>query len=419
MIDLNELKENLALYKKGLSAKGCEVDLDDLINKNSKKNTTQTKLDELKSQKNNLSKEIGKLASKGEDTKKLKNDSEILNKDIDQLQKDFDLLKTDIDTIMLQIPNLPDSDVPIGGDESDNKEINKKIFTQHNDGLDHVEIGEKLGLLDFDLANKLSGSRFVVLKGKLAQLQRALIQFMLEEAKNNGYEEMYVPYIVNADSLIGTGQLPKFEDDQFKVGDSKYLIPTAEVPLTNLLRDKVITSSELPINLTAHTPCFRAEAGSYGKDTRGMIRQHQFEKVEIVKFADPEKSDKCLDELVSHASQILDKLELSYRHVVLCTGDLGFSAAKTIDIEVWLPSQNCFREISSCSNFRDFQARRINAKVKDGKDKFYPHTLNGSALAVGRTLLAIIENFYENGSGVHIPKVLADYLDFDLIEEQK
>ena len=419
MIDLNELKENLALYKKGLSAKGCKVDLEDLINKNSKKNTIQTKLDELKSQKNNLSKEIGTLASKGEDTKKLKNDSENLNKDIDQLQNDFDLLKTDIDTIMLQVPNLPDSDVPIGGDESDNKEINKKIFTQHNDGLDHVEIGEKLGLLDFDLANKLSGSRFVVLKGKLAQLHRALIQFMLDEAKDNGYEEMYVPYIVNADSLIGTGQLPKFEDDQFKVGESKYLIPTAEVPLTNLLRDQVITSSELPINLTAHTPCFRAEAGSYGKDTKGMIRQHQFEKVEIVKFADPKKSDKCLDELVSHASQILDKLELSYRHVVLCTGDLGFSAAKTIDIEVWLPSQNCFREISSCSNFRDFQARRINAKVKDGKDKFYPHTLNGSALAVGRTLLAIIENFYKNGSGVHIPKVLADYLDFDLIEEQK
>ena len=419
MIDLNELKENLALYKKGLSAKGCKVDLEDLINKNSKKNTIQTKLDELKSQKNNLSKEIGTLASKGEDTKKLKNDSENLNKDIDQLQNDFDLLKTDIDTIMLQVPNLPDSDVPIGGDESDNKEINKKIFTQHNDGLDHVEIGEKLGLLDFDLANKLSGSRFVVLKGKLAQLHRALIQFMLDEAKDNGYEEMYVPYIVNADSLIGTGQLPKFEDDQFKVGESKYLIPTAEVPLTNLLRDQVITSSELPINLTAHTPCFRAEAGSYGKDTKGMIRQHQFEKVEIVKFADPKKSDKCLDELVSHASQILDKLELSYRHVVLCTGDLGFSAAKTIDIEVWLPSQNCFREISSCSNFRDFQARRINARVKDGKDKFYPHTLNGSALAVGRTLLAIIENFYENGLGVHIPKVLADYLDFDLIEEQK
>ena len=419
MIDLNDLKENIARYKKGLSAKGCEVDLDDLINKNSKKNTIQTELDELKSQKNNLSKEIGNLASKGEDTKHLKNDSENLNKAIHQLQKDFDLLKTDIYSTMLQIPNLPDADVPFGNDESNNDEINKKIFTQHKDGLDHVEIGERLGLLDFDLANKLSGARFVVLKGKLAQLQRALIQFMLDEAKDNGYEEMYVPFIVNADSLVGTGQLPKFEDDQFKVGDGKYLIPTAEVPLTNLLRDEVIDSSDLPLNLTAHTPCFRAEAGSYGKDTRGMIRQHQFEKIEIVKFSDPKKSNECLDELVLHASQILDKLELSYRHVVLCTGDLGFSAAKTIDIEVWLPSQNCFREISSCSNFRDFQARRINARVKDGKDKFFPHTLNGSALAVGRTLLAIIENFYENGLGVRIPKVLANYLDFDLIEEQK
>tara|TARA_Y100001936_G_scaffold49169_2_gene47770 strand:- start:1795 stop:3054 length:1260 start_codon:yes stop_codon:yes gene_type:complete len=419
MIDLIDLKENLELYKKGLSAKGCDVDLADLLKRNSQKNSIQTELDELKSQKNNLSKEIGALTSKGEDTKKLKDESESLNKKIDALQDEFNLLKSDLDSIMLQIPNLPDSDVPIGQDESMNKEINTKIFTQSNKGLDHVEIGEKLGLLDFDLANKLSGSRFVVLKGKLAELQRALIQFMLDEAKNNGYEEMYVPLIVNSDSLIGTGQLPKFEEDQFKVGDGKYLIPTAEVPLTNLLRDEVIADSDLPINLTAHTPCFRAEAGSYGKDTRGMIRQHQFEKIEIVKFTHPNKSDESLDELVAHASQILDKLELSYRHVVLCTGDLGFSAAKTIDIEVWLPSQNCFREISSCSNFRDFQSRRINARVKDGKDKFYPHTLNGSALAVGRTLLAIIENFYENGLGVRIPKVLANYLDFDLIEEQK
>tara|TARA_Y100000590_G_scaffold86769_3_gene97111 strand:- start:1795 stop:3054 length:1260 start_codon:yes stop_codon:yes gene_type:complete len=419
MIDLIDLKENLELYKKGLSAKGCDVDLADLLKRNSQKNSIQTELDELKSQKNNLSKEIGALTSKGEDIKKLKDESESLNKKIDALQDEFNLLKSDLDSIMLQIPNLPDSDVPIGQDESMNKEINTKIFTQSNKGLDHVEIGEKLGLLDFDLANKLSGSRFVVLKGKLAELQRALIQFMLDEAKNNGYEEMYVPLIVNSDSLIGTGQLPKFEEDQFKVGDGKYLIPTAEVPLTNLLRDEVIADSDLPINLTAHTPCFRAEAGSYGKDTRGMIRQHQFEKIEIVKFTHPNKSDESLDELVAHASQILDKLELSYRHVVLCTGDLGFSAAKTIDIEVWLPSQNCFREISSCSNFRDFQSRRINARVKDGKDKFYPHTLNGSALAVGRTLLAIIENFYENGLGVRIPKVLANYLDFDLIEEQK
>ena len=419
MIDLIDLKENLELYKKGLSAKGCDVDLVDLLKRNSQKNSIQAELDELKSQKNNLSKEIGALTSKGEDTKKLKDESESLNKKIDALQNEFDLLKSDLDSIMLQIPNLPDSDVPIGQDESMNKEINKKIFTQSNKGLDHVEIGEKLGLLDFDLANKLSGSRFVVLKGKLAELQRALIQFMLDEAKNNGYEEMYVPLIVNSDSLIGTGQLPKFEEDQFKVGDGKYLIPTAEVPLTNLLRDEVIADSDLPINLTAHTPCFRAEAGSYGKDTRGMIRQHQFEKIEIVKFTHPNKSDESLDELVAHASGLLDKLELSYRHVILCTGDLGFSAAKTIDIEVWLPSQNCFREISSCSNFRDFQSRRINARVKDGNNKFYPHTLNGSALAVGRTLLAIIENYYENGLGVRIPKVLANYLDFDLIEEKK
>ena len=419
MIDLIDLKENLESYKKGLSAKGCDIDLEDLLNRSAQKNAIQAELDQLKSQKNNLSKEIGALTAKGEDIQKLKGESENLNKKIDSLQSEFDLLKSDLDLIILQIPNLPDKDVPIGQNESDNKEINKKIFTQMKDGLDHVEIGEKLGLLDFDLANKLSGSRFVVLKGKLAKLQRALIQFMLDEAKNNGYEEMYVPLIVNSDSLIGTGQLPKFEEDQFKVGEGKYLIPTAEVPLTNLLRDEVVDASELPIKLTAHTPCFRAEAGSYGKDTRGMIRQHQFEKIEIVKFTDPSKSDESLDELLSDASKILDKLELSYRHVVLCTADLGFSAAKTIDIEVWLPSQNCFREISSCSNFRDFQSRRINVRTKDGKKKFYPHTLNGSALAVGRTLLAIIENLYENGVGVHIPKVLKDYLDFDLIEEKK
>ena len=419
MIDLIDLKENLESYKKGLSAKGCDIDLEDLLNRSAQKNAIQAELDQLKSQKNNLSKEIGALTAKGEDIQELKGESENLSKKIDSLQSEFDLLKSDLDLIILQIPNLPDKDVPIGQDESDNKEINKKIFTQMKDGLDHVEIGEKLGLLDFDLANKLSGSRFVVLKGKLAELQRALIQFMLDEAKNNGYEEIYVPLIVNSDSLIGTGQLPKFEEDQFKVGEGKYLIPTAEVPLTNLLRDEVVDASELPIKLTAHTPCFRAEAGSYGKDTRGMIRQHQFEKIEIVKFTDPSKSDESLDELLSDASKILDKLELSYRHVVLCTADLGFSAAKTIDIEVWLPSQNCFREISSCSNFRDFQSRRINVRIKDGKKKFYPHTLNGSALAVGRTLLAIIENFYENGVGVHIPKVLKDYLDFDLIEEKK
>ncbi len=419
MIDLEHLKENIDIYKKGLSTKGCDIDLVKLLNMNAEKNSLQNKLDDLKNKKNILSKTIGNQASSGKNFDDLKTESESLNVEIDQLQKEFEESKSNLDSLLLQIPNLPDEDVPVGNDESNNKEINRQIFTQTKDGLDHVEIGEKLGLIDFESANKISGTRFVVLKGKLARLQRALIQFMLDESKNNGYEEMYVPFIVNADSLVGTGQLPKFEEDQFKLTDGRYLIPTAEVPLTNILRNKTLKETDLPVNMTAHTPCFRAEAGSYGKDTRGIIRQHQFEKIEIVKFSEPNNSDNALEELVMHASEILNKLELSYRHVVLCTGDLGFSAAKTIDIEVWLPSQNTFREISSCSNFRDFQARRMNVKVKGKNGKFFPHTLNGSALAVGRTLLAIIENFYENGVGVRIPKVLKDYLDFEIIEEEK
>jgi len=419
MIDLEHLKENIDIYKKGLSTKGCDIDLVKLLNMHAEKNSLQNKLDDLKNKKNILSKTIGNQASSGKNFDDLKTESESLNVEIDQLQKEFEESKSNLDSLLLQIPNLPDEDVPVGNDESNNKEINRQIFTQTKDGLDHVEIGEKLGLIDFESANKISGTRFVVLKGKLARLQRALIQFMLDESKNNGYEEMYVPFIVNADSLVGTGQLPKFEEDQFKLTDGRYLIPTAEVPLTNILRNKTLKETDLPVNMTAHTPCFRAEAGSYGKDTRGIIRQHQFEKIEIVKFSEPNNSDNALEELVMHASEILNKLELSYRHVVLCTGDLGFSAAKTIDIEVWLPSQNTFREISSCSNFRDFQARRMNVKVKGKNGKFFPHTLNGSALAVGRTLLAIIENFYENGVGVRIPKVLKDYLDFEIIEEEK
>ena len=419
MIDLEHLKENIDIYKKGLSTKGCDIDLVKLLNMHAEKNSLQNKLDDLKNKKNILSKTIGNQASSGKNFDDLKTESESLNVEIDQLQKEFEESKSNLDSLLLQIPNLPDEDVPVGNDESNNKEINRQIFKQTKDGLDHVEIGEKLGLIDLESANKISGTGFVVLKGKLARLQRALIQFMLDESKNNGYEEMYVPFIVNADSLVGTGQLPKFEEDQFKLTDGRYLIPTAEVPLTNILRNKTLKESDLPVNMTAHTPCFRAEAGSYGKDTRGIIRQHQFEKIEIVKFSEPNNSDNALEELVMHASEILNKLELSYRHVVLCTGDLGFSAAKTIDIEVWLPSQNTFREISSCSNFRDFQARRMNVKVKGKNGKFFPHTLNGSALAVGRTLLAIIENFYENGVGVRIPKVLKDYLDFEIIEEEK
>ena len=419
MIDITQLKEHLDHYKKKLALKGYTGNLDEIISKHESKNNIQVKLDDLKNKKNVLSKEIGTLAQKGESIDEQKKQSEELSNEIQILQEEFDVLNSNLEKELLLIPNIPDDDVLEGTDESSNLELEKIIYKQSDNGPDHVEIGELIELLDFNTANKLSGSRFVVLKGKLAQLQRALIRFMLDEAASNGYEEYYVPYIVNSESLIGTGQLPKFEDDQFSVGEGKYLIPTAEVPLTNILRNEAISVDDIPIKMTAHTPCFRAEAGSYGKDTRGMIRQHQFEKIELVKFVHPNESEKALDELVSHASKILDKLELSYRKVVLCSGDLGFSAAKTIDLEVWLPSQKCFREISSCSNFRDFQTRRMNTKLTDGSTKTYPHTLNGSALAVGRTLLAILENYYENDVGVHIPKVLSDYLSFDLIEIKK
>ena len=418
MIDINFHKKDLDSLQNKLSLKGSDINLQELMLSIEQKNSLQVDLDDLKNKKNLISKEIGILAKKDEDISDLKKQSEEISNSITTIQNEYDDLNTQINAVLLNIPNIPDEDVPQGDDESANLEINKNIFKQNNDGLDHTEIGQRLGLLDFEAANKLTGSRFVVLKGKLAELQRALITFMLNEAKNNGFEEVYVPYIVNAESLIGTGQLPKFEEDQFKINADRYLIPTAEVPLTNLYRNEVLDESNLPIKVTAHTPCFRAEAGSYGKDTKGMIRQHQFEKVEIVMVVEPKDSDKALNELVKYATTILDKLEISYRNVVLCTGDLGFSAAKTVDIEVWLPSQNCFREISSCSNFRDFQSRRMNFKIKSEKNKYFPHTLNGSALAVGRTLLAILENNYENGVGVHIPKVLRDYLDFDLIEEK-
>ena len=419
MIDITQLKEHLDHYKKKLALKGYTGNLDEIITKHEYKNNIQVKLDDLKNKKNVLSKEIGTLAQKGESIDEQKKQSEELSNEIQHLQEEFDVLNSNLEKELLLIPNIPDDDVPEGTDESSNLELEKIIYKQSDNGPDHVEIGELIELLDFNTANKLSGSRFVILKGKLAQLQRALIRFMLDEAALNGYEEYYVPYIVNSESLIGTGQLPKFEDDQFSVGEGKYLIPTAEVPLTNVFRNEAISVDDIPIKMTAHTPCFRAEAGSYGKDTRGMIRQHQFEKIELVKFVHPNESEKALDELVSHASKILDKLELSYRKVVLCSGDLGFSAAKTIDLEVWLPSQKCFREISSCSNFRDFQTKRMNTKLTDGSTKTYPHTLNGSALAVGRTLLAILENYYENDVGVHIPKVLSTYLTFDLIEIKK
>ncbi|MDA9715790.1 serine--tRNA ligase [Bacteroidota bacterium] len=417
MIDLKEIKTDLENNIEKLKSKGCEVDIKEVISLQEKKNSTQTSVDELKQEKNNLSKRIGQESANGSDVNKLKAEAENINKKIDSEADRFNSLQSKFSELVAQIPNLPDDDVPRGDSEDHNIVLDEVIYRKE-EGLDHVEIGNKLGLLDFDLANKISGSRYVVLKGKLAQLQRALIQFMLDHAEANGYSEYYVPLIVNSESLFGTGQLPKFEEDQFSVGQDKYLIPTAEVPLTNFIRDKVLDVDELPLKLCAHTPCFRSEAGSYGKDTKGMIRQHQFEKVEIVQIVHPENSEKVLDELVTNAKSLLDHLELSYRTVNLCTGDLGFSAAKTIDIEVWLPSQNRYREISSCSNFKCFQARRLNSKAKDNSGKFIPHTLNGSALAVGRCLVAIIENYFDKNKGILVPKALKKYLKFDCIELQ-
>ena len=414
MIDIELIKMDLEAVEKLLNKRGEKFDLSMILQHYSAKNQLQVSLDDLKNKKNNISKEIGNLSREGKDTTKLKKESESLSEKINDVQAEYNEINEIFFNAIQQIPNLPDLDVPEGINDEANIEINRKIFKQET-GSDHVEIGEKLGLLDFKLANKLSGSRFVVLKPGLAKLQRALISFMLDYAEDQGFQEYYVPYIVNSESLFGTGQLPKFEDDQFKLNGDQYLIPTAEVPLTNLYRDSFIDESVLPINISAHTPCFRKEAGSYGKDTRGMIRQHQFEKVEVVKLVHPSKSENALDEIVNHATSILDKLELSYRTVILCTGDLGFSAAKTIDIEVWLPSQNNFREISSCSNFRDFQTRRMNARVKGKESKYYPHSLNGSALAVGRTLLAIVENYYEKNKGIRVPKALKPYLDLDYI----
>ena len=418
MIDFNLLKNQSDLVSKKICSRGEDIDIKTLVTLNEQKNKLQAELDALKNQKNQLSDTIGKLAKTGQDMSDKKNLSVELTQKIEILSKSYDQMLLEYNQKLLEIPNIPDSDVPEGSSQEDNIELARKIFNQDR-GLDHIEIGSRLGCLDIETASKLSGSRFMILKGKLAQLHRALINFMLDEAKDNGYEENYVPYIVNRDALVNTGQLPKFEDDQFRLSNDKYLIPTAEVPLTNFFSNSTINSKQLPINICAHTPCFRAEAGSYGKDTKGIIRQHQFDKIELVKVVDPKKSDQELTKLVSNATQILDKLELSYRTVLLSTGDLGFSAAKTIDIEVWLPSQNSFREISSCSNFRDFQARRMKTLVKSNTAKYFPHTLNGSALAVGRCLVAIMENNYSSEKGLLIPKCLHSYLPFKFIENQR
>jgi seryl-tRNA synthetase len=383
----------------------------------SQRKELQLKTEALQNERNSRSKMIGKAKAAGEDISEILSSMENMKAELEEKKDQLAALQFQLHEYLQGVPNVPDDSVPAGDDESANKLVSTWGDPQSYDFevKDHAELGEHLVEgLDFAVASKITGSRFVVMQGRMAQLHRALIQFMLDvHTQEHGYTELNVPYIVNANSLLGTGQLPKFEDDLFKLrGDHDYyLIPTAEVPVTNLIRDEILNPDSLPLKLACHTPCFRSEAGSYGKDTKGMIRQHQFEKVELVQIVAAENSASALEELTAHAEKILQLLELPYRKVILCGGDLGFAAAKTYDLEVWLPSQNCYREISSCSWFTDFQARRMQARTRNaaGKPQLV-HTVNGSGLAVGRTLVAILENFQDARGRVKIPAALVSYM---------
>lgn len=413
MLDPKLLRTDLVALKDKLATRGYELDVAFWTDVENKRKELQVYTEELQSQKNAGAKKIGELKRSGGNADELLAQMQKLSDEMKAAENKLRELQAVITNASLAIPNLPDDSVPVGADESDNVEIRKWSTPRVFDFKvkDHTDIGEGLGQLDFALASKLTGARFSTLKGGLARLNRALIGFMLDTHIAKGYTEMYVPYMVNAESLKGTGQLPKFEEDLFKVSDGYYMIPTSEVPLTNTVRDTILSPNDLPMKLTAHTPCFRSEAGSAGRDTRGLIRQHQFEKVEMVQIVRTDTSMQALEEMTAQAESILQALELPYRVVMLCTGDMGFGAVKTYDIEVWLPSQDAYREISSCSNCGDFQARRMGARVKDGKQTELVHTLNGSGLAVGRTLLAILENHQNADGTVNIPKALQPYMD--------
>lgn len=420
MIDPKLLRTELDTVAEKLAKRGYELDKAFWQQVEEQRKSIQVKTEELQAKKNAGAKQVGLMKRNGENTDALMAEMATISSEMKQAEDALKALQEKILAAALTIPNLPDDSVPAGKDENDNVEMRRWGEPRQFDFevKDHSDLGENLGLLDFEMAAKLTGSRFSVLKGQLAKLNRALIAFMLTTHTDKyGYTEMYVPYMVNADSLLGTGQLPKFEEDLFKLRGEKeyYLIPTSEVPLTNSVRDKILDPEALPIKVTAHTPCFRSEAGSAGRDTRGLIRQHQFEKVEMVQIVHPETSMQALEDMTGQAEYILQQLGLPYRVIVLCGGDMGFGAVKTYDIEVWLPSQTTYREISSCSNCGDFQARRMQARVKDGKKTELVHTLNGSGLAVGRTLLAIMEN-YQNADGtITVPEVLRPYMGVDVI----
>jgi len=441
MLDIQLLRKDAALVAERLAARGFVFDTARFDALEAERKTIQTRTQDAQSRRNALSKQIGMLKGKGEDTTAVMAEVAGLGDEQKQLEARLSELQTELGDFLMGVPNLPHESVAVGKDETANVEVSRWgtpktfAFTVR----DHVDIGEGLGQLDFAAAVKITGSRFTVMKGPLARLHRALAQFMLDmHTSEHGYTEVYVPYLVNADSMRGTGQLPKFEEDLFAihagteiyankkpdadgtvpadtefkaVAKTFYLIPTAEVPVTNLLRDEIVPAEALPLKFVAHTPCFRSEAGSYGRDTRGMIRQHQFDKVELVQMVRPEDSYAALESLTSHAETVLQKLGLPYRKMALCSGDMGFSAAKTYDLEVWLPAQNTYREISSCSNFEAFQARRMQARFKAGQGKpELLHTLNGSGLAVGRTLVAILENYQNADGSVTVPEVLRPWM---------
>lgn len=432
MLDTQALKNDLDGVTACLASRGFTFDVQRFNELEKKRKESQVHTQELQAKRNSTSKQIGQAKAKGEDVSVMMGWMDTVNYDLRDWAMDLEGIQQEIQTMLLMVPNLPHASVPVGKSEADNLEVRKVGNIPQFDFAvkDHVDLGEGLGL-DFDTAAKISGARFSVLKGGLARLHRALAQFMLDtHTDQHGYTEVYVPYLVNADSMRGTGQLPKFEQDLFKaqfryldpalehnklaqLADEKYyyLIPTAEVPVTNMVRDQIVPLENLPLKFVAHTPCFRSEAGSYGRDTRGMIRQHQFDKVELVQMVHPDESYAALEQLLGHAETILQKLGLPYRVVKLCTGDMGFSAALTYDIEVWLPAQNTYREISSCSNFEAFQARRMQARFRNAQGKpELLHTLNGSGLAVGRTLVAVLENYQQADGSVVIPEVLLPYM---------
>ena len=433
MLDINLLRKDLPSAIARLDTRKrpqAFLNVEAFQSLEAERKTCQIRTEELQNQRNSLSKQIGQLKSKGEDASAVMAQVSASKAELESTATRLDQIQIAMQSLLLAVPNLPHDSVPEGAGEAGNVEVRKWTPTQGLGGApaplgfaakDHVDIGEPLGL-DFERGTKLTGSRFTVMQGPLARLHRALSQFMLDmQTQKHGYTECYVPYIVNADSLRGTGQLPKFEEDLFAAkkggqeGEAEnaalYLIPTSEVPLTNLVRDEILAEADLPLRLTAHTPCFRSEAGSYGRDTRGMIRQHQFDKVEMVQIVHPEHSDAALEEMTGHAEAILQALGLPYRVMLLCTGDMGFGSAKTYDLEVWLPAQGTYREISSVSNCEAFQARRLQARFKNaqGKNEFV-HTLNGSGLAVGRTLVAVLENFQREDGSVDVPTALQPYM---------